>query len=141
MALHTEKSETDQNIFHAMMVPQNLHSYILYKSHNSIGHNISTKLYNFIKRFYYCKILYQVCNDYVISCTECQQATLKKPKYVKLHSPILQFSLSFISIDLLGPYSEMENGNQYMLTVICMLTMFSWCLYEQRPLKMSLMHT
>ena len=25
-------------------------------------------------------------------------------------------------MDLLGPYSEMENVNQYMLTVICMLT-------------------
>ena len=30
--------------------------------------------------------------------------------------------MSFLSMDLLGPHSEMENLNQYMLTVICMLT-------------------
>ena len=28
----------------------------------------------------------------------------------------------FISMDLLGPYHEAEKGNQYALTVICMLT-------------------
>ena len=30
--------------------------------------------------------------------------------------------MSFISIDLVGPYRETENGNQYALIVICMLT-------------------
>ena len=30
--------------------------------------------------------------------------------------------MSFISMDLLGPYHEKDNGNQCALTVICMLT-------------------
>ena len=30
--------------------------------------------------------------------------------------------MSFISMDLVGPYRETGNGNQYTLTVICMLT-------------------
>ena len=30
--------------------------------------------------------------------------------------------MSFISMDLLGPYGETEKGNQYALMVICMLT-------------------
>ena len=29
--------------------------------------------------------------------------------------------MSFISMDLVGPYSETENEHQYALTVICML--------------------
>ena len=33
-----------------------------------------------------------------------------------------KFPISFISIDLVGPYRETENGNQYALRVICMLT-------------------
>ena len=32
--------------------------------------------------------------------------------------------MSFISMDLLGPYNEPENGNQYALTVICVLTSY-----------------
>ena len=33
-----------------------------------------------------------------------------------------QFPMSFISVDLSVPYNETENRNQYVLTVICMLT-------------------
>ena len=32
--------------------------------------------------------------------------------------------MSFIAMDLLGEYPEMENGNCYTLTVISMLTSF-----------------
>ena len=30
--------------------------------------------------------------------------------------------MAFISMDLLGPYSKMESGMKYVLTIICMLT-------------------
>ena len=33
--------------------------------------------------------------------------------------------MSSITMDLLGEYPEKENGNQYALTVICMLTSFA----------------
>ena len=56
------------------------------------------------------------------SCTECQQVTLKEPWYINLHLPIPKFPMSFTSMDLVGPYRENQNGNQYALTVICMLT-------------------
>ena len=46
----------------------------------------------------------------------------KKLHYSNLHLPILQLPISIISIDLLGPYHETENGNQYALTLIYMLT-------------------
>ena len=32
--------------------------------------------------------------------------------------------MSFIAMDLLGEYPEMENGNHYTVTLICMLTSF-----------------
>ena len=32
--------------------------------------------------------------------------------------------MSFIAMDLLGKYPEVENGYQYTLTVVCMLTSF-----------------
>ena len=56
------------NIFHAIMVPQNLQPYILYKSHNALGHSRCSRLYNFIKRDYYWKKLHQDCNKHTWSC-------------------------------------------------------------------------
>ena len=37
------------NIFHAIMIPQKLQTYILYESHNALGHNGSTRLYKYNK--------------------------------------------------------------------------------------------
>ena len=116
------KVRDGSNIFHNIMVPQKLQPYILYECHNALGHNGTTRLYTFIKRFYYWKKLYQDCSKYVRSCAECQQVTSKEPQYVNLHLPILQFPMAFISMDLLGPHSKTESGSQYVLTVICMLT-------------------
>ena len=70
----------------------------------------------------YWKKLHQHCNKYVWSCPECQQVTSKEPQHISLHILIPQFSMSFISLDLLDPYCETERGNQFALTVICMLT-------------------
>ena len=104
------------------MVPNTLQPYVQYEIHNALGDNGFTRLYNFITRHYYWKKLCQHCNKYVGSCSECQKVTLKKPKYVNLHLPILQFLMPFISMDLLGPYCKTEKGNQHALTVIYMLT-------------------
>ena len=104
------------------MVPNTLHPYILYDFHNTLGHNGPTRLYHFIRRHYYQKKLCQHCNKYICSYSECQQVTLKEPQYINLHLPILQFLMSFISMDLVDPYREIENGNLYVLTAICMLT-------------------
>ena len=59
---------------------------------------------------------------YMRSCAKCQQVTLKESPYVNLHLSIPQFPMAFINMDLFGPYSKTESGNQYTLTVICMLT-------------------
>ena len=116
------KIKDGSNIFHAIMMPQILLPYILYESHKALGHKGSTRLYNFIKWHYYWKRLWQHCNKYVRPCPKCQQFTLKELHYVDSHLPIRQLPMSFISMNLLGPYHETGNGNQYDLTIICMLT-------------------
>ena len=57
-------------------------------------------------------------------CKECQQVSLEEPCYVNFNLQIPKLPMSFIAMDLLGEYPEMENGNCYALTVICMLTSF-----------------
>ena len=100
------------------MVPNTLQ----YECFNRLGHNGSTRLYHFISKKLLLEKLHQNCNKYVNSCTECQQVTLKEPQYINLHLPIPTFTMSFISMDLVGPYRETVNSNQYALRVICMLT-------------------
>ena len=85
------------------MVPHKLQPHILYESHNAPGHYRSTWLYNFFKRFYYWKKLYQDCNKYIGSCPECQQVTLNEPQYINLHLPIPQLSMFFYKYGSVRP--------------------------------------
>ena len=103
------------NIFHTIMVPRILQPYILYESSNALGQIGSTRLYYFIRRHYYWKKLHQNYNKCVHACPEWQQVTLKEAQYKYLPLPIPQFPMSFISIDILGPYCETKKVNQYAL--------------------------
>ena len=49
---------------------------------------------------------------------------MKEPCYADSNLCIQMLPMSFIAIDLLGEYPEMENGSHYTLTIICMLTSF-----------------
>ena len=122
MVLYTEKSETDL-IFSMLLwfpIPCNSIFYMSATMHWGImvPHDFTISLEEITTG----KKLHQNCKKYVYSCTDCQQVTPKEPKYINLHLPIPNFPLSFSSMDLVEPYRKMENGNQYTLTVICMLT-------------------
>ena len=110
------------NIFHTIMVPNTVQPYILYECHNALGHNGSTRLYNFIRRHYYWKKLCQHCNKYMLVCRMLTSNFKKSPSISTCIYLIPQIPMSFINMDLVGPYRETENGNQYALTVIYMLT-------------------
>ena len=55
---------------------------------------------------------------------ECQQVSLKESCYVNSNPEIPKLPMSFIAMDLLGEYPEVENGTHCAFTVICMLTLF-----------------
>ena len=52
------------------------------------------------------------------------QVSLKEPHYIDSNLCIPKLAISFIAMALLGEYPEMENGNHYTLTIICMPTSF-----------------
>ena len=47
---------------------------------------------------------------------------LQKPNYINLHQKIAQTPQDHLSIDLIGPYNAILQGNTYVLTAICNLT-------------------
>ena len=65
-------------------------------------------------------------------CAQHQQVTVKEPQYINLHLPLPQFPRAFISMDLLGSYSQTESGYQYAQTITCMLINYDFII----PIKM-----
>ena len=65
------KIRDEPNIFHAIIVPNTLQSYILYECHNALGHNGSTRLYHFIRRHYYWKYYINIITN---MCAHVQNA-------------------------------------------------------------------
>ena len=93
------------SIFSAIVVPQILIKYLLYASHDSLGHIGQMKLYHSIKRLYYFQGMRKKIHQYVRSCHKCQIMNLQKPHFIDLHQDIAQTTLDHISIDLIGPYT------------------------------------
>ena len=110
--------------FEAIVVPKKLYQIVLIMYHDLMGHNGTTQLYRYIGRFYFWQKLKQECTKHVHQCKEYQQVSLKESYYVDFDLQIPKLAMSFIAMDLLGEYSQAENGNCYTLTVICMLTPF-----------------
>ena len=112
-----------RNECHAIFVPEDLRPYMLFELHNCFGHSGSTKLYNYMRRFYYWPKMSQDCAKHVRSCEQCQQVNLKPHKFLQLSTAIPQAPMEMIAMDLIQlPLTE--SGNRYCLTVICLCTHF-----------------
>ena len=51
---------------------------------------------------------------------------LQKPNYINLHQEITQTPQDHLSIDLMGTYNTIAQGNTYAFTTICNLTVTLW---------------
>ena len=101
---------------------------MFYESHNSLGYNGTTRLYQYLKRQYHWKGLQESVQKFVKHCTQCQTTNLQAPNYVQLHLEITQTSMNFISVNLIGPFETTTKGNQCALAVICMFTNYLLCI-------------
>ena len=66
--------------------------------------------------------------QYVKQCKICQQHNIIPVKYTKGHFEVPKSPMEFISMDLIGEFNKSSRGNVYALTVICMLTGFTFCI-------------
>ena len=82
-----------------------------------------------IRRNYYWKGLRPDVLRYVKRCTICRKHNSASPKYNQgtFHAP--GAPIDFISMDLIGEFHPPSSqGNKYALTVICMLSGWTWCI-------------
>ena len=61
-------------------------------------------------------------------CPECQIINLQTTNYASFHLEVPLVLSDLISMDLKGPLEITTRGNQYTLTVICMLINYVMCI-------------
>ena len=118
--------------FEVTVVPPECATILLNLAHDQLGHNGSARTYMLLKRSYYWKGMKPDIFKYVKQCPVCQEVNVQPVKYAKLHYDAPTTPMEFISMDLIGEFHPpSEKGNKYALTVICMLTGYTFCV----PLK------
>ena len=66
---------------------------------------------------------------YVKQCRSCQQRNRQVVKYVQGQFKAPTTPMEFISMDLIGEFHPPSSkGHKYALTVICMLTGYTFCI-------------
>ena len=108
--------------FSGIVIPQSLIKYLLHTLHDSFEHVGATKLYYFLKRFYYFQGMRRKIHQYVRSFHKCHIMILQNPHLTDLHQDIAQTPQDHVSIDHLGPYNITSQCNSYILSAVCTLT-------------------
>ena len=114
--------------FEVTVVSQNCAPLLLNLAHDQLGHNGTARTYMLLKRTYYWKGMKTDISNYVKQCKLCQKQNILPVKYVSGHFSAPMTPMEFISMDLIGDFTPSSKGNKYSLTVICMLTGYTFCI-------------
>ena len=115
--------------YEVTVLPHSLTSGILRLAHDELGHNGCTRTYMMIKMLYYWKGLKNSVCHHTKRCKACLQRNGQVVCYTKSHFNVPEMPMQFISLDLIGEFHpDSATGNAYALTVICMLTEYTFCL-------------
>ena len=118
--------------FRAIYLPSVLIFQVLRTAHDDLGHNGFPRTYAALKRVFFWKGMEEDIRKHCKTCATCQLHKLENVKFErKIFKPSLQ-PMDFICMDLIGEFHPpTSHGHHYVLTAVCMLTGFTWCV----PLK------
>ena len=130
--IHEKRSRSkdrDDIAIHQIVIPLKLRPSILSEYHDSImgGHQGFTRTYECIKQKYYWPRMYSDVDDYLKSCTNCQQAKVhyQHSKTPPLTPMPVEPLFSRWHMDFLGPLRTAHDGSKYILLIV---ESFSrWC--------------
>ena len=115
--------------FEVIVIPKDLSTVVLKLTHDELGHNGSARTYMILRRNYYWKGMKPDVVKYVKRCTICRRHNSASPKYNKGTFHAQRAPMDFISKDLIGEFHPPSSKcNKYALTVICMLSGWTWCI-------------
>ena len=113
-----------------MVVPRSMQKEILISSHDSVlgAHLGVNKTFSKLKNKLYWYKMKESVELHINKCEKC--ARRKRPQKVP-RSPLSQYTVGHpmdrISTDIMGPLPETEQGNRYILVVICNFTKWTEC--------------
>ena len=115
--------------FEIAVVPEELTNTVLYLGHNQSGHNGYQRTNAAIKHVYYWKGMRKDILAHCKSCVTCTKQKLLKTQFEKqIFKPGVQ-PMEFVCNDLIGEfYPPSSKGNRYILTAVCMLTGYTFCI-------------
>lgn len=102
-------------------VPASLKRVFLFSVHGLpiSGHEGIAKTYNRLRGQYYWKGMYADCEKWVRACIYCQRRKFGRPlRHGQMLSLQSDKPWDVVSFDIVGPLSETERGNEYLLTVV-----------------------
>ena len=115
--------------FDTIVVPIHYTLALLRLAHDELGHNGSARTYMLLRRLYYWKGMKPYVYKYVKQCRSCQQRNRQIVKYAQGQFKVPTTPMEFISMDLIGEFHPPSSkGHKYALTVICMLTGYTFCI-------------
>ena len=118
--------------FETIVVPEHYTLALMRLAHDELGHNGSSRTYMMLRRLYFWKGMKPQIFKYVKQCKSCQQRNSQIVRYTPGHFHVPTAPMQFISMDLIGEFHPPSaKGHRYALTVICMLTGYTFCI----PLK------
>ena len=121
--------EDNKQKFEVIVIPSDLSGVVLKLAHDDLGHNGSARTYMILRRNYYWKGLRPDIIRHVRRCVVCRKYNSASPRYNKGTFQAPGAPMDFISMDLIGEFHPpSSHGNKYALTVICMLSGWTWCI-------------
>ena len=121
--------EDSKQKFEVIVIPRDLSTIVLKLAHDDLGHNGSARTYMILRRNYYWKGLRPDIIKHVKRCIICQKHNSASPRYNKGTFQAPGAPMDFISMDLIREFHPpSSHGNKYALTVICMLSGWTWCI-------------
>ena len=98
-------------------------------AHNEQGHNGFRRTYNALKYTYHWKGMKPVIQKHCTRCITCAKHNIKVQQLKNEHFKVPPQPMEFIAMDLIGEFHPPSSkGNRYALTVVCMLTGFTFCI-------------
>ena len=102
---------------------------VLILAHDQEGHNGFPRTYATIRRPYYWKGMKKTILRYCRQCKACVKINLEIVKYEKQNFRSARHPMQFISMHFIGEFHLPSSiGHRYVLTAICMLTHYTFCI-------------
>ena len=112
-----------------IVVPDILKDCLLILAHDKSGHNGFRRTYISLKNGNYWKGMKKSVHGHCTNCQVCAKHNIKTQQLRNEHFSSPPQPMEFIAMDLIGEFHPASSkGNKFVLTVICMLTGFTFCI-------------